>query len=257
MDIRKNISIAFLCFSVVVAAIGCDKSGGSSVTGKGTKTDVESGGGRPTADGGSNGRAAGTNGGQHSSSNDNGSGDGDVDGVDDGGDDGGDGADEGLKLPPIFLSEQHQATCLVKQGDTMPEIELQDVTGQQQKLSDLYGERLTVVCFWSSRAPSAIQQLQDMEPEIIKVFGGQGVKVATVNNGQTADEAKEAAASANANVPILLDQDGNAFAKVASRYLPRTYLLDGDGKIIWFDLEYSSDTRRHLIEAIQYSLAQP
>jgi len=139
----------------------------------------------------------------------------------------------------------------------MPEIELGDVAGQQQKLSELYGERLTVVCFWSGQAPSSIQQLQDMAPEIIDVFGDQGVKVVTINYGQTAAEAEAVAESADADVPILLDPDGTAFAKVATRYLPRTYLLDRDGRIIWFDLEYSSDTRRQLVQAIQYALAQP
>jgi hypothetical protein len=36
--------------------------------------------------------------------------------------------------------------------------------------------------------------------------------------------------------------------------LPRTYLLDSSGKILWFDLEYSRSTRRELNQAIRYVL---
>jgi hypothetical protein len=32
--------------------------------------------------------------------------------------------------------------------------------------------------------------------------------------------------------------------------MPRTYLLDPTGKILWFDVEYSRSTRRDLSEAL-------
>jgi hypothetical protein len=43
---------------------------------------------------------------------------------------------------------------------------------------------------------------------------------------------------------------------VASEKLPRTYLLDASGKILWFDIEYSRTTRQQLLSAIRFSLAQ-
>ena len=50
---------------------------------------------------------------------------------------------------------------------------------------------------------------------------------------------------------MLLDSEGEALAKVATRRLPRTYLLDKKGKILWFDMEYSASTRRDLRDAIR------
>ena len=35
--------------------------------------------------------------------------------------------------------------------------------------------------------------------------------------------------------PNLLDADGKAFAQVGSEKLPRTFVLDPSGKILWFD----------------------
>ena len=52
----------------------------------------------------------------------------------------------------------------------------------------------------------------------------------------------------------LVDADRAYFRQVATEKLPRTYLLDRNGKILWFDLEYSRSMRRELQNAIQYYL---
>ena len=54
-----------------------------------------------------------------------------------------------------------------------------------------------------------------------------------------------------------LDADGNAFAQVGSQKLPRTYLLDPTGKILWFDIEYSLGTRRELNQALRAVAGEP
>ena len=162
-----------------------------------------------------------------------------------------------LALPPIHLSSQHEATCVVKQGDALPDFELQDAEGKSHRLSSLFGDRLTAVCFWSGKSPAAVQQLQDMGPEILDAFAEQGLAVIAINYGQSAAVAKRVAEQTGFTSPLLLDPRGAAFSQVATRHLPRTYLLDREGKVVWFDLEYSPSTRRHLRQAIEYTLSQP
>jgi hypothetical protein len=53
---------------------------------------------------------------------------------------------------------------------------------------------------------------------------------------------------------VLSDKDGAAHKQVATSKLPRSYLLDPSGKILWFDLEYSPTTRRDLAQAIRFTL---
>ncbi|MEK6248658.1 MAG: peroxiredoxin family protein, partial [Planctomycetales bacterium] len=72
-----------------------------------------------------------------------------------------------LALPEIHLSEQHKKSCLLKQGEVLPDFELADIDGKQQKFSELLGDRFTVVCFWSGDVPAAFQQLQDLGPDVV------------------------------------------------------------------------------------------
>ena len=59
---------------------------------------------------------------------------------------------------------------------------------------------------------------------------------------------------AGAKFSMLHDADGKAFAAVGKDKLPRVYLVDPQGKVLWFDLEYSLTTRRELQQALRVVL---
>ena len=160
-------------------------------------------------------------------------------------------------VPLVHLSEQHQSASLVKQGDLLPEMKLTDAEGKSHSLHALLGDRVTVVCFWSGESPAAVQQLQDTGPEIVGPFKNRGVEVVSINYRQSAEEIRKVTEETEFSETVLMDPKGEALAKVATRYLPRTYLVDAAGKIVWFDMEYSPSTRRQLIQAIECTVDEP
>ncbi len=154
-------------------------------------------------------------------------------------------------MPPVLLTEQHQALCRIGVGDTMPAIEATQLGGRRIKLSDLYGKRVTVVVFWKDDRRMAREELADLGPDVVEPFAGQGVAVVGVAVQEPARAAQAALRQAQATFPNLLDQDGQALAAVGSEKLPRTYLVDPRGKVLWFDIEYSLATRRELNQALR------
>ncbi len=156
------------------------------------------------------------------------------------------------KIPSVALSKGHAALCKVKVGDTMPDITLPQLGEDSPvKLSSLYGERATVVVFWNSSRRMAREQLADIGPDVIEPFGKSGVTVVGVVVERPTEEALSMLQEAKAEFPNLHDADGQAFAKVGSEKLPRTYVLDPQGKILWFDIEYSLSTRRDLNQTLR------
>lgn len=155
-------------------------------------------------------------------------------------------------IPEVLLSEQHAALCKVQVGDPMPNVALVDLKGQEVFLSQLLGERLTILFFWSPESYMSQAQLADMGPDIAVPTSGQGVAVIGVAVNQTPEVTRQHTTSAGATFPNFADPQGEAFAAVATAKLPRTYVLDAQGKILWFDLEYSRTTRRHLQAILQH-----
>lgn len=160
-----------------------------------------------------------------------------------------------ITLPEVVLSEQHAATCRVQVGDKMPNLTVVDTNGESKALSSFLGDRVTVVCFWNPENPLSCWQLSDLGPEVLEQYASQGVNVVAISHGNKAQQSRQEADRVGVKFPVLVDQDGQAYEQVATRYLPRTYLMDGEGNILWFDLGYSDDTRRHLNQAIRFALA--
>lgn len=163
---------------------------------------------------------------------------------------------EPLKMPEVIMTEALAATCKVKVGDPMPDGELPDLDGKKQTLKSLYGSKLTVVVLWKADDPYSEQELQDLQVEVLDPMGSKGIKVIGVNEKDATEAIRKKLESTGAKFPQLLDSDGAYLGKVATEKLPRTYLLNSDGKILWLDLEYSSSTRRNLLQAIQVALGK-
>jgi peroxiredoxin len=163
------------------------------------------------------------------------------------------------EIPPVLLSKAHEALCRVKVGDTMPEIVLPRLEGRDDRmnLAELAGEKATVVVFWTADRRMAREQLADLRRDVVEPFGDRGVAVVGIAVNESNESAENALRQAGARFPNLLDRDGEAFAKVGSDRLPRTYLLDAHGKILWFDIEYSLTTRRELNGALRAVVGEP
>jgi peroxiredoxin len=162
-----------------------------------------------------------------------------------------------LHKPEVVLSEAYAKTCLVKAGDAMPPLMLTDLDGNPQSLDALRGEKLTVVVFWTQGKIYAREQFTRLGFDVLDQYSGLGVGLVAVNVGDSAEDVKKLYDEQGREFPCLLDPAGAAFATVATEKLPRTYVLDPDGKILWFDIGYSQTTERELNNAVHYFLKPP
>ena len=154
--------------------------------------------------------------------------------------------------PVVIMSEAHANTCLLKVGDSIPEMPLVDLEGRPQTLSQFYGPKLTLLVFWNARKAYASEQFARLEREVHQPYGGRGLNVVAVNVGDSPEQVRELSQQGAAAFPCFLDAKGAALALVATGKLPRSYLLDPQGKVLWLEIEYSQGARRELRNAIDY-----
>jgi peroxiredoxin len=156
-------------------------------------------------------------------------------------------------MPQVVLSKAHAEDCLLRIGDEFPDARLPDLTGRMQSLEELQGDSLTVVVFWSGDRLLAGDQLRYLNEHIAR-YADLGVKAIAINVGQAPESVRKTAEQLKLEVPILLDLDRRLFSRVGKAHLPRTYLLDRNGSVLWLDIEFSRHTRDGLEQAIHASL---
>lgn len=153
-------------------------------------------------------------------------------------------------IPEVFLSTAHSAMCRVRVGDDLPEFKLPQLNGKEVALSSLYGTQATVVLFWHPDRWMSHSALTDLEREVLANEEAGKVTVVGIAVETPQEKVEEEAKASRASFPQLLDTEGNAFDQVGMVMLPRVYVLDSTGQIVWFDIEYSESTRRELKQTL-------
>jgi peroxiredoxin len=161
-----------------------------------------------------------------------------------------------VSQPEVVLSQHHTQTCLVGVGDQFPPLTLPDLKGNARDLAQLRGDRMTIIVFWTAQGFYAREQFSRIMYECHDRYAKLGVRVVAINVGDSPEVVEELATKNGVTIPCLLDVDGQAFRQAATGYLPRIYLLDAAGNIVWFDLEYSRSQRLGLHNAVYYQLKQ-
>lgn len=154
-------------------------------------------------------------------------------------------------MPRVTLSEQHAKSCPIMVGQEFPNQMLADQAGKSQELNKLRG-RYTLVVLWSASVPAAVEELGDLDAYAYQPYKNVGLNVIAVHTpaGKT-KQPTEVLKKIQPSFTTLNDTNGELWEKLGKGSLPRTFLLDGQGKVLWFDIEYSRETRRQLQQALQ------
>jgi hypothetical protein len=164
-------------------------------------------------------------------------------------------------IPKVSLTDALRATCLVNVGDVLPDGKLVDAEGGNVNLQNQFGEKLTVVFFWEEGRSHRAQlvagsALSDFQADITEPYAKKGVKVIGINVGDNPQSVHQELSKIGIQIPYYFDANKAYFETLAKSILPRVYLLDASGKILWFDTEYSQSTRRNLMQAVQVVLGE-
>jgi hypothetical protein len=169
------------------------------------------------------------------------------------------------RVPTAEFSDQHQEMIEVGVGAEFPELSLPPAaqpSDEAQVLSAQYGAKATVVAVVTGESAMAKTLLRDLQYDVAQQYPvdqGQPPQVATlaIATGTKPGVALEQATKAKYDGPLLLDEQQTAFEQLGSGRLPRVYVLNAQGQIVWFDIEYSLSTRRELKQAVRALAGKP
>lgn len=118
----------------------------------------------------------------------------------------------------------------LEKGDFAPDFELETITGEKIKLSDLRGEPV-FVNFWATWCPPCRAEMPDMQ----KVHEDyDDVTILAVNEIETESSPRNVDSfieEFGITFPIPSDKGGNVGARYRATSLPTTYLINPDGTV--------------------------
>ncbi|NMC21112.1 MAG: redoxin domain-containing protein [Thermogutta sp.] len=159
-------------------------------------------------------------------------------------------------LPQVVMAASDRNACKVFVGDRFPAFDLNDLSGQPHSAQGSLGSKGTVVVFFQL-GDDAVSRLRaenlllDIQSDVASKYAADEIAVLAIHAGEAPSGLSELLQGAEVTFPVLVDADETVFAQLTTKRPPCLYVLDGQGKVAWLDIEYGPAVRQQLRQAVR------
>ncbi|MCB9784555.1 MAG: TlpA family protein disulfide reductase [Candidatus Omnitrophica bacterium] len=131
-----------------------------------------------------------------------------------------------------FSAEKNDGTTLTEVGQMAPDFEFTTLDGKEVRLKNLKG-KVVYLHFFATWCGSCIKEMPKVKEEIWERFGSDpNFFFLVVGREETKEVLEEYREKNDYEFPIAPDPGREMYLHYATRWIPRHYLIDTDGKII-------------------------
>ena len=146
--------------------------------------------------------------------------------------------------------ESSDDTTLVGIGQTAPDFTVDMLDGDKITLSDLRGD-VVLLTFWDPECPTCQKQMDVAEERIVKRLQDKSVHYLPISRGYTREYISDYCSSRGYDFPIGLDPQKRIYGLYATKYVPRSFVIDRQGIIRHIYVEYELDVLDAILTAAE------
>ena len=150
-------------------------------------------------------------------------------------------------------SKTSEETTLVKLGDKAPNFTVELYPSGNISLSSLQGE-VVLLTFWDPECPTCRKEIAVVQQRIIDHFEGEEFHYLPIARGQDYNSIKKFCTSNGYTFPVGIDPKREIYNLYASKYVPRSFIIDKQGFIRHIYVEYELSELNSIISTIEQML---
>jgi peroxiredoxin len=145
---------------------------------------------------------------------------------------------------------------LVHADEMAPPFALELVDGSTFDLQAQRG-KVVLVTFWATWCPNCVTELPHLRDEILPRFKGEDFAMVCVSREETNEKIAEFSAQRElTDLPMGADTDRSIYSQYADHTIPRNFVVDPQGKVIFQSVGYEPRVFETMIDVIDQALAR-
>ena len=140
----------------------------------------------------------------------------------------------------VRVSKPEEYVSYTKVGQSVPAFSVTDLEGKEFSTVGAKG-KVVLLNLWATWCPPCVIEMPRLEKEIWKKYQGPDFEIIAIAREQTDKEIAEYRTKNKYTFPMAPDPKRAVYGKFANAGIPRNYVINRDGKILYQSFGYAPE----------------
>ena len=153
-----------------------------------------------------------------------------------------------------FLLLSFVAICALAAQAQLPNVRLQDIDGNMVQTAEVSNDgNPIIISFWATWCKPCLRELKAIHEVYPDWQDETGMKliVVSIDEAQNAERVKTTIDGRGWEYEVILDPNGEFKRQMGVQNPPHTFIVDGNGNIVWNHQGYTDGCEEEIIEKIR------
>ena len=160
-----------------------------------------------------------------------------------------------MTLALFVLAQDVEKTDLTEAGQMVPQFTVTTLDGQEFDSHKLNG-KVTLINFFATWCGPCNAEMPHLEKDIWQRFKDKNLTVISIGREHSEKEVGTFKKEKDLSFSMAADPDRDIYKRFATKYIPRNYIIDTDGRIAYQAKGYTDEELVAILEVIQKLLKE-